>query len=105
MQLHVVRAGLARDLLTFFKSSRARPAPTTRSACECGVAEEQAESFQFIFFAFLMALLLMFVLLVTQFNSFYQAFLILTAVVMSTAGVLLGLLIAIIWLRLKRRTG
>jgi multidrug efflux pump len=35
----------------------------------------------------------MFVLLVTQFNSLYQAVLILFAVVMSTAGVLLGLLI------------
>jgi multidrug efflux pump len=35
----------------------------------------------------------MFVLLVTQFNSFYQATLILFAVVLSTAGVLLGLLI------------
>ena len=58
-----------------------------------GRAQEQAESFQFIGLAFLMALLLMFVLLVTQFNSFYQALLILTAVVMSTAGVLLGLLI------------
>jgi multidrug efflux pump len=40
-----------------------------------------------------MSLLLMFVLLVTQFNSLYQATLILVAVVMSTAGVLLGLLI------------
>jgi multidrug efflux pump len=38
-------------------------------------------------------LLLMFVLLVTQFNSFYQSSLILFAVVLSTAGVLLGLLI------------
>ena len=35
----------------------------------------------------------MFVLLVTQFNSLYQALLILFAVVMSTAGVLLGLLV------------
>jgi multidrug efflux pump len=58
-----------------------------------GANEEQAESLEFIGFAFLMALLLMFVLLVTQFNSFFQAFLILTSVVMSTAGVLLGLLI------------
>ncbi len=39
-----------------------------------------------------MSLLLMFILLVAQFNSFYQAALILSAVVMSTAGVLLGLL-------------
>jgi multidrug efflux pump subunit AcrB len=35
----------------------------------------------------------MFVLLVTQFNSFYQSGLILLAVIMSTAGVLLGLLV------------
>ena len=58
-----------------------------------GATEEQDESLQFIGFAFLMALLLMFVLLVAQFNSFYQAFMILSSVVMSTAGVLLGLLI------------
>ncbi len=58
-----------------------------------GANEEQAESFAFVQVAFLMSLLLMFVLLVTQFNSFYQAVLILMAVVMSTAGVLLGLLI------------
>ena len=58
-----------------------------------GASEEQTESLQFIGFAFLMALLLMFVLLVAQFNSFYQAALILSSVAMSTAGVLLGLLI------------
>ena len=40
-----------------------------------------------------MSLLLMFVLLVTQFNSFYQSSLILFAVVLSTAGVLIGLLV------------
>ena len=33
------------------------------------------------------------IILVTQFNSFYSAFLILSAVIMSTAGVFLGLLI------------
>jgi len=58
-----------------------------------GANEEQAESMAFVQMAFLMSLLLMFVLLVTQFNSLYQATLILAAVVMSTAGVLLGLLI------------
>jgi len=57
-----------------------------------GATEEQNESIEFIGFAFMMSLLLMFILLVAQFNSFYQAFLILSAVVMSTAGVLLGLL-------------
>jgi multidrug efflux pump len=58
-----------------------------------GANEEQAESMAFVQVAFLMSLLLMFVLLVTQFNSIYQAVLILAAVIMSTAGVLLGLLI------------
>jgi len=57
-----------------------------------GATEEQNESMEFIGFAFMMSLLLMFILLVAQFNSFYQATLILSAVVMSTAGVLLGLL-------------
>jgi len=58
-----------------------------------GANEEQAESMQFVGVAFGLSLLLMFVLLVTQFNSFYQALLILFAVVLSTAGVLLGLLV------------
>ena len=58
-----------------------------------GADEEQQESQQFTTVAFGLSLLLMFVLLVTQFNSLYQALLILFAVVMSTAGVLIGLLI------------
>ena len=58
-----------------------------------GANEEQAESIAFIVVAMTMSLLLMFVLLVTQFNSLYQSLLILIAVVMSTAGVLIGLLI------------
>jgi len=58
-----------------------------------GANEEQQESQEFTSVAFGLSLLLMFVLLVTQFNSLYQAVLILFAVVMSTAGVLIGLLI------------
>ncbi len=58
-----------------------------------GANEEQADSLAFVQVAFLLSLLLMFILLVTQFNSFYQSALILLAVIMSTAGVLLGLLI------------
>ena len=57
-----------------------------------GANEEQADSIAFVIVAMLSALMLMFVLLVTQFNSLYQSLLILFAVVMSTAGVLLGLL-------------
>ncbi|GMG87154.1 efflux RND transporter permease subunit [Biformimicrobium ophioploci] len=58
-----------------------------------GADEEQQEAMLFLGFAFSMSLFLMFILLVTQFNSFYQSALILSSVIMSTAGVLLGLLL------------
>lgn len=58
-----------------------------------GANEEQTASMAFIKQAFMLALFLMGILLVTQFNSFYQALVILSAVVMSTVGVLLGLVI------------
>jgi multidrug efflux pump len=57
-----------------------------------GEDEEQRESRAFLSQAFMVALFIMAIILVTQFNSFYQAFLILSAVVFSTVGVLLGLL-------------
>jgi multidrug efflux pump len=58
-----------------------------------GANEEQADSAAFLGQAFTLALALMAILLVTQFNSYYQALLILSSVLLSTAGVLLGLLI------------
>lgn len=58
-----------------------------------GSNEEQENSAKFLLVAMGLALFLMFILLVTQFNSFYQGILILSAVIMSTAGVLLGLLL------------
>jgi multidrug efflux pump len=53
---------------------------------------EQRESEEFLMNAFGVALFVMAIILVTQFNSFYQASLILSAVVFSTVGVFLGLL-------------
>jgi len=41
----------------------------------------------------MVAIFLMFTILVTQFNSLYQAVLVLSAIVLSTAGVLMGLLL------------
>ena len=58
-----------------------------------GQNEEQEESQVFLEKAFLVALFVMAIILVTQFNSFYQAFLILSAVLFSTVGVFLGLAI------------
>lgn len=57
-----------------------------------GANEEQEQSAAFLGQAFSLALALMAVLLVTQFNSYYQALLILSSVLLSTTGVLLGLL-------------
>ena len=58
-----------------------------------GEAEEQAESMTFLIGAFLAAIGLMFVILLTQFNSFWQAFIVMSAIVFSVAGVLLGLMV------------
>lgn len=58
-----------------------------------GENEEQNNSMKFVVQAMIISILIMAALLVTQFNSFYQSFIILSAVVMSTAGVFTGLLI------------
>jgi len=58
-----------------------------------GEAEEQAETVEFLVVAFVSALFLMTIILVTQFNSLYQALLVLSAILFSTAGVLIGLLV------------
>ena len=58
-----------------------------------GEQADQAETGQFLVMAFFVALFLMALILVTQFNSIYQAMLVLSAIVFSTAGILLGLLI------------
>lgn len=58
-----------------------------------GEDEEQRKAQDFLSKAFIAALFVMTIILVTQFNSFYQAFLILSAVVFSTLGVLIGMII------------
>ena len=58
-----------------------------------GDQEEQEESGAFLSKAFLGALGLMFVILLAQFNSFYNAVLVLLAVVLSTTGVLIGMMV------------
>ena len=58
-----------------------------------GQDEDIQETMAFLSKAFITAIFLMSIILVTQFNSFYQAMLVLSAIVFSTAGVLLGLLV------------
>ncbi len=58
-----------------------------------GANEEQEQSAEFLIKAFALSMALMGILLVTQFNSYYQSLLILSSVLLSTSGVLVGLLI------------
>ncbi len=58
-----------------------------------GEDEDQRESSAFLGKAFLIALFVMAIILVTQFNSFYSAALILSSVVLSTIGVFIGLIV------------
>ncbi|RMD48612.1 MAG: efflux RND transporter permease subunit, partial [Alphaproteobacteria bacterium] len=58
-----------------------------------GDQQDQEESAQFLSKAFLAALGLMAVILLAQFNSFYNSVLVLLAVVLSTAGVLVGMMV------------
>ncbi|MEM7301624.1 MAG: efflux RND transporter permease subunit [Pseudomonadota bacterium] len=58
-----------------------------------GADAEQRESGEFLMRAAAIALFLMFIILVTQFNSFYQAILTLSTVVLAIVGVLIGLIV------------
>jgi len=58
-----------------------------------GEQEEQAKSAAFLGKAFVATLFIIFIILVTQFNSFMTPFIILTSVLLSLIGVFLGLLI------------
>lgn len=58
-----------------------------------GENEDQQQASSFLMSAFLVAIGMMVLILLTQFNSMYQTLLILSAIVLSTAGVLLGLLL------------
>jgi multidrug efflux pump len=58
-----------------------------------GQAEDQAESGSFLLLAFVLAVALMLLILMAQFNSLFQALVVLSAIVFSTAGVLIGLMI------------
>jgi multidrug efflux pump len=58
-----------------------------------GEQEDQAESQAFLQNAFGLAIFIMIAILVTQFNSFYQTALVLSAVLFSTAAVFLGLMV------------
>ncbi len=67
--------------------------PDTVSVQFGGEDADQQESMVFLSSAFVIAILLMMLILIVQFNSIYQTLLVLSAIIFSTAGVLLGLLV------------
>lgn len=94
IEADVAEDKLADTELTLLQKSLTEAAVDPDIAVEFkGEAEEQQETMTFLLAAFVSALFLMTIILVTQFNSLYQAFLILTAIVFSTSGVLIGLMI------------
>ncbi len=94
LQADVAEGLLVDDRLTELRRALATAAldPEVKLVFK-GEDEDQREAANFLTSAFLSALFLMGLILVTQFNSLYQAALVLSAIVFSTAGVLLGLLI------------
>ena len=58
-----------------------------------GDAEQMVDTMSFLGKAFILAIFMMAIILVTQFNSLYRAGLVLSAIVLSFAGVFLGLMI------------
>ncbi|UUM30164.1 efflux RND transporter permease subunit [Vibrio japonicus] len=84
---------LALELPKIDEELRELPLPVSAEFKLRGQNEEQENSSAFLQNAFIVALVFMALILITQFNSFYQAFLILSAVLFSTVGVFAGLLI------------
>ncbi|WP_116131852.1 efflux RND transporter permease subunit [Tropicimonas sp. IMCC34043] len=71
----------------------AQPLPSGVNWQWTGDQEDQTESETFLAKAFAMSLALMFIILLTQFDSFYNSVLVLLAVVLSAAGVLIGMMV------------
>lgn len=86
---------LANDKVTELREwiSNDRPLPPGVEITFRGQDEEQAKASAFLMKAAIVAMFMIAIVLLTQFNSFYHTFLILTAVVFSTVGVFLGLII------------
>ncbi len=93
-----IKSAVAESLLADAQSQQLRqalaqnPLPNGASATFKGQDEDSQEAMTFLSNAFIVAIFLMLVILITQFNSFYRAFIVSSAIIFSTAGVLLGLL-------------
>ncbi len=71
----------------------ASPLPSSVDYKFSGNTEDQQKSMAFLMKAFGVAYFIMAVILVTQFNNFFQCLLILSAIIFSTMGVFIGLMV------------
>ncbi len=83
----------ADERLTLLKADLEKSPLPDVTISYAGEDEDQRETMLFLIKAFIVAVMLMALILVIQFNSIYQALIVLSAIVFSTAGVLLGLMI------------
>lgn len=67
--------------------------PSGYTAQWTGQQEDQQEAMEFLTTAFLIALFLIAFILISQFNSLFKPFIVMSSVIMSTAGVFFGLVI------------
>lgn len=93
LEANTVEGVLPDNLLAELQNEIAKVIPEGVFLNYSGNQEKQNESQDFLQNAFMVALFVMAIILVTQFNSFYQALLILSAVIFSTIGVFIGLLL------------
>jgi len=94
LQADVRKGVLVDEALKTLKASLAKTDfPADVQVKVKGESQDQRETTTFLKNAFLIALFLMVIILLTQFNSLYQCILILSAIIFSTAGILLGLLV------------
>ena len=93
VQADVASGYLVAERLQALLAASADEVPDGVSVKVGGEGEDQQQASQFLMMAFMVAILLMMLILVIQFNSIYQTLLVLSAIVFSTAGVLLGLLV------------
>jgi multidrug efflux pump len=86
-QVAKINADLALKLQDFKRTYKIPPDVTIRQS---GVSEQQQETMSFLGTSLLVALLLIFLILVMQFNSISKPFIVLTEIFFSIIGVLIG---------------
>jgi len=93
IEADVAEGYLANDLISQIEKELPKILPENVEANFKGQSEDQKETMIFLIKAFGLAIFVMALILVTQFNSFFQTFMILSAIIFSIVGVLFGLLL------------